>query len=165
MENGGFWWISVLFVYNYIYIYNHPKSIFYVSKDDFMYICIYLYLWFLWILPAPFVVVSAFFSEGDWIEIMSSHTLKSTPAGVIGMILWASGIHHTWDDSTQLPFLSLRKLYFGSTVKRAPFYCNEASPNQGFLKLGIAIQSERHAFGNRFNHPGFLESGYSSTKK
>ena len=93
-------------------------------------------------------------SEGDSTWNHVKVILEIYPTGVIGMILWASGIYHTWDDSTQLPIFILKKINFWIYCY-APFYCNEPSPNHGFLKLGISIQSERHAFGNRFNHPGF----------
>ena len=145
---------------------NHPKSIFYVSKDDFMYIYyiyIFLFMVFMDITGAFCGVFFCFFRRG--FNLKSCQViLEIYPTGVIGMILWASGIYHTWDDSTQLPIFILKKSLFWIYCY-APFYCNEPSPNHGFLKLGISIQSERHAFGNRFNHPGFLESGYSSTKR
>ena len=42
MKNGGFDGYQYCLYIVIIYIYNHPKSIFYVSKDDYMYTYIYI---------------------------------------------------------------------------------------------------------------------------
>ena len=61
------------------------------------------------------------FFWGIQLEIMSSHTWNP-PNRSDRYAIMGSGIYHAWVDETQLPFLSLRKsIYFGSTVKRAPF--------------------------------------------
>lgn len=60
----------------------YPRMIIYID----VYIHIFLFVVFMDITGA-FVVVSVF-PKGIELEIMSSHTLKSCPTGVIGMILW-----------------------------------------------------------------------------
>ena len=67
-EIGGFWWISLIIVY----IYNHPKSIFYVSKDDYIYI-IFLFMFFMDITGA-FCDGFCFFRRGFNLKSCQSHT-------------------------------------------------------------------------------------------
>lgn len=92
----------------------YPRMIIYID----VYIHIFLFVVFMDITGA---FCGGFcFSEGDWtwnhvksyLEIMSN---RSDRYDIMG-----SGIYHTWDDSTQLPFLSLRQSIL-DLLCRAPF--------------------------------------------